>query len=103
MKPPSEADLQELENKVLYHWRTTADNTYCFGQADRIVRTLEYLIAMARDPSKLLRTIPDDDALDRSLAYVRKAFPPPVIPPRKAKLEPVLSLQPKQKSKSKNR
>jgi hypothetical protein len=50
MKPPTEADLQELENTALLHYREKSDEDYWFGfgRFDRIVQTLEYLIARAR-------------------------------------------------------
>jgi hypothetical protein len=101
MKPPTEADLIDLENTALRHYRQKAedDSWVGFGQYYRVVRTLETLIALARDPSQLLKYIPyDDDALDRAL---RTHCPIPGLstlePPRKGKLKPVSSVQPKPK------
>ena len=88
MKPPTEADLILLENKVLRDWRTrlAALKEFDYGEHFTIVQTLETLIALARDPSALLRSIPDDAALDRAQ------------PPRKAEPKPVSSVQPKPKT-----
>jgi hypothetical protein len=99
MKPPTEGEQIELENWLINEHTAgpRLNSPVCSTISEECAfERIKLLIAIARDPSKLLRTIPDDDALDRSLVYVRKAFPPPVIPRRKAKLEPVLSLQPKQ-------
>ena len=52
MRPPTEADLAELENLVLRDWQQTADNHPFYGTADRVVKTLEYLIARARYHNK---------------------------------------------------
>ncbi len=48
MKPPTEADLQELENTVLVPWQVASRTNDGFDKPDRVVRTLEYLIARAR-------------------------------------------------------
>lgn len=49
MKPPTEADLIELENTALRQYREIVDNQNgCFTRYDRVVSTLEYLIARAR-------------------------------------------------------
>ncbi len=86
-KLPTEAELSEMENAILPDWRYRLANQKFddFGKNWRILHTLETLIALARDPSQLLRDIPDDAALDRELQSPRTADP-----------EPVSSLQPKQ-------
>ncbi len=97
MKLPSEAELIELENTLAYWLADSWNRPVC--------KTLETLIALARDPSQLLRGIPDDDAIDRipfseeDLAEVRRAFPPPVLP-RTVDPEPASKARPKQKGKS---
>jgi hypothetical protein len=48
MKVPTEADLQELENVVLVPWQVASRTNDEFGKFDRVVLTLEYLIARAR-------------------------------------------------------
>ncbi len=69
MKIPSEPELTELENAILPELRRGLDNQRHddLGHNWRVVRTLETLIAIARDPSKLLRPIPDDADLDREI------------------------------------
>jgi hypothetical protein len=80
MKPPTEADLIDLENTALRHYREIVgelgNSSYTIH--DRVVSTLEYLIARAR-------------------------FHNQRQPSRNGKSEPVSSLQPKQKSEPKNR
>jgi hypothetical protein len=49
---PTEADLIELENLVLRVWLIQAKSNDGFSSADRVVRTLEYLIARARHHNK---------------------------------------------------
>ncbi len=104
MKLPTEAELIELENRVLQDWIESAADLDGFTYRDRIVRTLETLIALARDPSPLLRELSDDDALEIAL---RTHCPIPGLstrPPRKAEPGPVLSVEPKpSQKKSKNR
>jgi hypothetical protein len=99
MKLPTEAELIELENQVLRSWQARA---YDDGSdlEYRIVRTLETIIALARDPSQLLRDLSDDDALEVAL---RTHCPMPGLstrPPRKVEPAPVLSVQPKPKKKN---
>ncbi len=85
MKLPSEGELIELENALAY-WLAESWNR-------PVGKTLETLIALARDPSQLLRDIPDDAALDRQL---QRRFSESIIrSPRTADPEPVPSLQPK--------
>jgi hypothetical protein len=98
MKVPTEADLIEVEN-FMSRWEPQdgpvkiADNAFLTHH--RVWETLKTLIALARDPSKLLQNIAIDDALDRAmqppreftpedLAEVRRAFPPPESPRRPA-------------------
>ncbi len=75
MKVPTEGELQELENRALRHYRELADADDAYSWADRIVTTLECLIALARDPSQLLQNIPLDDALDRAMQPPRRTEP----------------------------
>lgn len=100
MKVPSEAELIEIENRMA---RIINRAEFLMRRADpysdwpeiidRFKDDFRLLIALARDPSQLLQTIPGDDLIDRSL----DRFGPP---PRTAKPEPVPSLAPKQKKKS---
>jgi hypothetical protein len=76
MKPPTEADLIEIENHVLKTWQIAEAEGG--NRPWRIVRTLEYLIEMAR---------------------LRVVRPIPPMPPRKAKPKPVSSVQPKPKNR----
>ncbi len=102
MKPPTEADLIELENTALRHYREIVEDqgNGSYTIYDRVVLTLETLIALARDPSQLLRELSDDDALEVAL---RTHCPMPGLstrPPRKVEPAPVLSVQPKPKKKN---
>jgi hypothetical protein len=103
MKPPSEADLQEIENEVLPVWQEAARKNLGFDRPDRVVRTLEALIAIARDPSELLRSIPDDETYDEFLQAefikAKAESNPAPIPPRTVKAEPASKATPKPKMK----
>jgi hypothetical protein len=77
MKLPTEAELIEVEQVVLNRWQAEASERREFGRADRIVRTLETLIAIARDPSRLLDNIPLDDALNRAMEAEAKRWEKP--------------------------
>jgi hypothetical protein len=48
MKPPTEADLIELENRILVKYIALRDENDGFTHWDRTVATLEYLIDRAR-------------------------------------------------------
>jgi hypothetical protein len=77
---PTEGELIELENKVLRQWQARACADGSSDYEYRICRTLEACIAIVRDPSELLRTIPDDDEVDRQ---IRRAIAPAI--PQKAR------------------
>lgn len=100
MKVPSEAELIEIENRAIRHFdslsRLLARNQpYSYPahldpeSRQRLQEDVRTLITLARDPSQLLRDIPENGAWDRVIENL----------PRTAKPEPVPSLAPKQKKR----
>ena len=94
MKIPSEGELIELEDWLSYEFREPDFKKRSFYRnpilsEDSAIERIRVLIAIARDPSELLRSIPDGDSLDRTIQQT-------IHPPRTGKPKPVPSLDPKQ-------
>jgi hypothetical protein len=90
MKLPSEAELIEMENRTA-SLIARSEKSLCaidpFGEwvdrFDQFRADFRLLISLARDPSELLRSIPDDQYLNLYDARVRRAIAP--VTPQKAR------------------
>ncbi len=97
MKLPTEAELIELEKWLYYQFEEPSDNRSYWRcppiTDDQAQERINLLIALARDPSQLLRYVGlDDDAIDKAMQASK--------PPRKGKLNLIPSVEPKQLGKS---
>ncbi len=104
MTLPTEAELIEMENrlsKILTRsqmlCRRADPYADCDGQFDRVREDFQLLISLARDPSQLLRHIPDDDerwrayrAIDQAIHPLRTSNPAPApsVRPKRKKQDP---------------
>jgi hypothetical protein len=96
MKLPTEGELIEMENRAdaidtgvtAIGQRINFLNDHNFNGApywlardkdrlERVAEDFKTLIAIVRDSSELLRTIPDDAALNRELQSLRTSVPEP--------------------------
>jgi hypothetical protein len=84
VKLPTEAELIEMENRLSSLIERSErilrrDDPYADWPArfNQLREDLARLIALSRNQSELLRTIPDDAALDRELQSLRTSVPKP--------------------------
>ncbi len=106
MKLPTEAELIEMENRALviveaqqFVRLKMADTTFKYTlksiveRLEQLQEDFDTLIALARDPSQLLRHIPDDDERWRAYRAIDRA----IHPLRTSVPEPAPSVRPKRK------
>ena len=105
MKLPTEGELIELENWLIYEHspgsRSLSPVRSTISE-ERAFERIKLLIALARDPSQLLQDIPLDDALDRAMEIDTNR--PPVgscEPPRRTAPKLSVVVQPKKKRRYK--
>lgn len=100
MKPPTEAELIELEDWLTYQfYETDLHGTYRRNpmlSQDRAIERIQFLILLARDQNAERWSAKDLELIKRD--HTKRMFARQ--PPRKAEPEPVSSVHPKQIGKS---